>query len=59
LKEILVLYPMLTTYAINKAVNEKKLSCILLGKTRFYKKKDIEDFLFSNKKNAYKSRRLN
>lgn len=50
---------MLTTYAINKAVNEKKLSCILLGKTRFYKKSDIEDFLFSNKKNAYKSRRLN
>lgn len=54
LKEVLKLYPMLTTYSVNKAVNENKLSCILLGKTRYYKKRDIEAFLNSNKKSAYK-----
>ena len=48
LKEILELYPILTTYSVNKAVNEKKLKAIQLGKTRFYKTKDIETFLESN-----------
>ena len=48
LKEILELYPILTTYSVNKAVNEKKLKAIQLGKTRFYKKKDIEKCLESN-----------
>lgn len=48
---------MLTTYSINKAVNEKKLTAIQLGKTRFYKIKDIEEFLNYNKKTAFKNRR--
>ncbi len=48
---------MLTTYSVNKAVNEKRLTAIQLGnKTRFYKKKDIESFLNDNKKEAYKYR---
>lgn len=58
LKEILNLYPMLTTYSINKAVNEKRLTAIQLGKTRYYKKKDIETFLESNKKDAYRYRKF-
>lgn len=45
---------MLTTYSVNKAVNEKRLTSTQLGKTRYYRKKDIETFLNINKKNAYK-----
>lgn len=56
LKEILTLYPMLTTYSINKAVNEKKLDAIIIGKTRYYKRNDIEEFISSNKINSYKTR---
>lgn len=56
LKEILVLYPMLTTYSVNKAVNDKKLNAIVIGKTRYYKRKDIEDFICLNKINSYKTR---
>ncbi len=52
------LYPMLTTYSVNKAVNEKRLTAIQLGKTRYYKKKDIETFLELNKKDAYKYRKF-
>lgn len=48
LKEILELYPILTTYSVNKAVNKNKLKAIKIGKTRFYRKKDIEKFLESN-----------
>lgn len=48
---------MLTTYSINKAVNEKKMTAIQLGKTRFYKIKDVEDFLNNNKIMAFKNRR--
>lgn len=58
LKEILNLYPMLTIYSVNKAVNEKRLTVIQLGKTRYYKKKDIEAFLESNKKDAYRYRKF-
>ena len=54
LKEILVLYPMLTTYSINKAVNEKRLATTQLGKTRYYKRKDIEMFLESKRKDTLK-----
>ncbi len=54
LKEILDLYPMLTMYSVNKAVNEKRLTAIQLGKTRYYKKKDIEIFLENNKNNNFK-----
>ncbi len=54
LKEILEMYPMLTTYSVNKAVNEKRLTSTQLGKTRYYKKKDIESFLESNKRDVYK-----
>lgn len=50
------MYPMLTTYSVNKAVNEKRLTVTQLGKTRFYKKKDIESFLTSNKRDAFKYR---
>lgn len=53
LKEILDLYPMLTTYSVNKAVKEKRLTAIKLGKARYYKKQDIEKFLESNKHCAY------
>ena len=31
------MYPILTTYTINKAVNEKKLTATKIGKTRYYK----------------------
>lgn len=48
---------MLTTYSVNKAVNEKKMTAIQLGKTRFYKITDVEDFLNNNKKVACKTRR--
>lgn len=58
LKEILELYPMLTTYSVNKAVNEKRLTSTQLGKTRFYKKKDIEAFLESNQRDAFKYRKF-
>ncbi len=58
LKEILEMYPMLTTYSVNKAVNEKRLTSTQLGKTRYYKKKDIESFLEANKRDAYKYRNL-
>ncbi len=58
LKEILELYPMLTTYSVNKAVNENRLTSTQLGKTRFYKKKDIEAFLDSNKNNANRYRKF-
>lgn len=44
---------MLTEYSINKAVNEKKLTAFQIGKTRFYKKKDIEKFLEFNQKKAF------
>lgn len=50
---------MLTIYTINKAVNEKKLTSTQLGKTRYYRKKDIENFLNSNKKEAYRLRNFN
>lgn len=49
---------MLTTYSVNKAVNEKRLTAIQLGKTRFYKRKDIEEFINSNKKDSYKYRKF-
>lgn len=49
---------MLTTYSVNKAVNEKRLTSTQLGKTRYYKRKDIEDFLNANKKDAYKYRKF-
>lgn len=58
LKEILELYPMLTTYSVNKAVNEKRLTATQLGKTRYYKKKDIEAFLESNKRDAFKYKKF-
>lgn len=48
------MYPILTTYTINKAVNEKKLTATKIGKTRYYKKQDIEDYLSSNKQDAFK-----
>jgi len=47
-------YPILSTYTINKAVNEKRLPAVKLGRARYYKKKDIEKFLESNKKDSYK-----
>ncbi len=47
---------MLSTYSVNKAVNEKRLTATQLGKTRYYRKKDIEAFLTSNKKDAFKFR---
>lgn len=56
LKEILVFYPMLTTYSVNKAVNDEKLNAILIGKTRYYKRKDVEDFIYLNKINSYRER---
>lgn len=46
---------MLTTYGINKAVNEKKLTTTQIGNTRYYSKNDIESFLENNKK---KNRKL-
>ena len=49
---------MLTTYSVNKAVNEKRLTAIQLGKTRYYKKKDIEDYINLNKKESYKYRKF-
>lgn len=58
LKEVLEMYPMLTSYSVNKAVNEKRLTSTQLGKTRYYKKKDIESFLNANKKDAYKYRNI-
>lgn len=58
LKEILEMYPMLTTYSVNKAVNEKRLTSIQLGKTRYYKKKDIEAFLNAHKNDAHKYRKF-
>lgn len=58
LKEILEMYPMLTSYSVNKAVNEKRLTSIQLGKTRYYKKEDIETFLEANRKDAYKRRSI-
>ena len=57
LKDILEMYPMLTTYSVNKAVNDKRLTATQLGKTRFYKRKDIEKFLELNKKDAFSFRR--
>jgi len=57
LKDILAMYPMLTTYSVNKAVNDKRLTATQLGKTRFYKRKDIEKFLELNKKDAFSFRR--
>ncbi len=57
LKEILELYPLLTTYSVNKAVKEKRLTATQLGKTRYYRKKDIENFLDSNKQDAFNFRR--
>lgn len=45
---------MLTTYSINKAVNEKRLATTQLGKTRYYKRKDIEMFLESKRKDTLK-----
>lgn len=52
------MYPILTTYSVNKAVNEKKLTTTLLGNTRYYRKKDIENFIESNKKNIDKIKRF-
>ena len=49
---------MLTTYSVNKAVNEKRLTSTQLGKTRYYKKKDIEAFLELNKRDAFKYRKF-
>lgn len=49
---------MLTTYSVNKAVNENKLTAIQLGKTRYYKKKDIEKFINNNKNDAFSIRRF-
>lgn len=49
---------MLTTYSVNKAVNENKLTAIQLGKTRYYKKKDIENFINKNKKDTFLIRRF-
>lgn len=57
LKQILEMYPMLTTYSVNKAVHDKRLSFTQYGNARLYKKKDIEKFLEQNKKDAYSFRR--
>lgn len=51
------MYPMLTTYSVNKAVNEKRLTATQLGKTRYYKKKDIEKYLELNQKKSFQYRR--
>lgn len=40
---------MLSIYSINKAVNEKRLTYTLIGKTRYYKREDIENYIKSNK----------
>ena len=53
IKDIVKLYPILSVYSINKAVNEKKLSYTQIGKTRYYKKQDIEKFISANKKKAF------
>lgn len=52
------MYPFLTTYSVNKAVNEKRLTATQLGKTRYYKRKDIEAFIDINKKSAFKYNRF-
>lgn len=55
-KEILEMYPVLTTYSINKAVKEKKLTYTQIGNARYFKKKDIENYFEENRKEAYKFR---
>lgn len=57
LKGILDMYPMLTTYSVNKAVNEKRLTATQLGKTIYYKKRDIEKYLESNQKKSFQYKR--
>lgn len=51
------MYPMLTTYSVNKAVNEKRLTATQLGKTIYYKKRDIEKYLESNQKKSFQYKR--
>lgn len=50
------MYPVLTTYSINKAVKEKKLTYTQIGNARYFKKKDIENYFEENRKEAYKFR---
>lgn len=51
LKEVLKLYPILTTYGINEAVKKGLIPVVKRGKLNFYDSKDIENYLTSLKKN--------
>lgn len=50
LNEIINMYPSLSTYLITKAINENKLKVIWIGNRRHFYKKDVENFINSDKK---------
>lgn len=51
-KDVVKEYPILSLYAIDKAVKDKKLSYVKVGNTNYFDVNDIESFIMSDKRNG-------
>lgn len=51
-KDVVKEYPILTLYALDKAVKENKLSYTRVGNTNYFDVEDIEAFITSGKRNG-------
>lgn len=51
-KDVVKEYPILSLYALDKAVKDKRLSYIKVGNTNYFDASDIESFIMSNKRNG-------
>lgn len=54
-KQVLELYPILTSYALNDAVKKGLIPVVKRGKLNFYDSKDIEKYLSSLKNSEHNS----
>lgn len=57
-KQVLELYPFLTSYALNDAVKKGFIPVIKRGKLNFYDSRDIEKYLSSLKNNEQNSSKV-
>lgn len=48
-KDAVKRYPVLTVYALEKAVREKRISVTKIGNTNYYNSEDLENFINSQK----------
>lgn len=51
-KDVVKEYPILTLYALEKAVKENKIPYTRVGNTNYFDVVDIEEYITSNKRNG-------